>query len=122
MTTLPDEPSTMTYVPGASSRTPGQPTTAGMPRLRARIEVCEVGPPSWVANASTIDLSMSAVSAGARSIATRMLGSLSSGMPGAGTSSSRATVRLRMSSRSVTRAAKYSPSVSSTSRVAPNAS
>ncbi len=82
--TTPEAPSTRAMVPSAIEAAPGQPTTAGIPRDRARIAVWLVGPPCSVTMASTWAGSSRAVSAGARSRATRTNGSSETGMPGIG--------------------------------------
>ena len=48
------------------------PTTAGMPRERARIAVCDVRPPTSVTKPTTLERSICTVSAGDRSWATTM--------------------------------------------------
>ena len=73
------------------------------------IAVWLVGPPSRVASATTRSGSRPAVSAGARSSATSTDGSLGAGMPGSGWPVSSATIRSRMSCRSVTRSAISPP-------------
>ena len=45
-------------------------TTAGMPRLRAMIAVCDMELPNWVTKAATFWLWITTVSAGVRSSAT----------------------------------------------------
>ena len=72
--TTPEAASTITMSPSASPGAPTTPTMATMDFSRARIAVCEVGPPSEVMSARTMSRSRSAVSAGARSVATRTKG------------------------------------------------
>ena len=72
--TSPRSPSTTTSWPSVASRALRTATTAGMPRLRARIAVWLVGPPCSVTIASTSSASSVAVSAGARSRATSTCG------------------------------------------------
>ncbi len=65
----------MTVAPSSRSSRSGPPaTSAGRPRVRDRIAVCEVGPPSAVARPSTRLVSRCAVSDGDRSLASRMQG------------------------------------------------
>ncbi len=104
MSTVPAPPSSTTVVPSATLSAPEAATTAGTPSVRARIAVWLVGPPSVVTKPSTFSGSTVAVSAGARSRATRMNGWPGSGMPGIGTPSTAATIRSRTSSMSATRA------------------
>ena len=73
------------------------------------IAVWLVGPPSSVTMPTTWFRSRVAVSAGARSVATMIVGLVSGGMPGSGTPSTLATIRSRTSRRSVTRSARYGP-------------
>ncbi len=61
----------MTASPSSRDRAPAAPTIATIDFSRARIAVWEVGPPSLVIRASTLSRLRSAVSAGARSRATR---------------------------------------------------
>jgi hypothetical protein len=90
-----------------------------MPLARARIAVCPMGPPSSVTNATTCCGSSSARSAGARSWVTRTYGPSVAGMPGTVTDISRATARSRTSSRSLTRAERWSLAPESSSRKKP---
>ena len=77
----------------------------GMPRARARMAVWEVGPPSEVMKATTFSGLSRAVSAGARSLATRTKGSGRRGMPGMGESVRTAMMRSRTSATSRVRSA-----------------
>ena len=86
---------------GEAAKTPAAWTTAGIPSCAARIAVWEVTPPASVTMPSTRAGSRVAVSAGARSSATMMLGSSNSGTPGAGRPSSRAAARWKTSRRSL---------------------
>ncbi len=69
----------MTAVPpsGAVIKVGPAATMAGRPRVRARIAVCEVGPPTLVASPRTCLVSRCRVSDGVRSSATRIEGSVS---------------------------------------------
>src|SRR6266699_3100537 len=58
----------------SAESSPGTPTTAGIPIWRARIAVCEVGPPCSVANPNTYVASRPAVSEGSRSRAATTIG------------------------------------------------
>lgn len=69
------------------------------------IAVCDWGPPPEVTSAMIWSGSRVAVSAGARSSATRTNGVVAVGMPGAGTPRSWATIRERTSNTSVDRSA-----------------
>ena len=102
---VPAEPSTSTVVPASISLSPAAATTHGILSCRAMIDVCEVGPPNSVTMARTDRASRPAVSAGARSAAARTEGSVKSGTPGSGCPVSSASMRARMSLRSVTRSA-----------------
>ena len=82
--TTPAAASTITVSPSRRSLASTAPTMATIDFSRARIAVCEVGPPSVVTRASTLSRSRRAVSAGARSFATRTNGCPGSGTPGAG--------------------------------------
>jgi hypothetical protein len=73
------------------------------------IAVWLVGPPFSVTSARTIFASRPAVSAGARSSATRIDGSSASGTPGSASPTSVAVSRFSMSRRSVTRSAIRPP-------------
>ena len=75
--------------------------------------MCDWGPPSEVTRASTRAGSRVAVSAGARSMAVSTNGSSTSGMPGACSPRSSATMRARTSRTSVARSAMYPPRFSS---------
>ena len=101
--TTPFAASTITVSPSARPAASAAPTTATMAFSRARIAVCEVGPPSVVTSASTLERSRRAVSAGARSFATSTNGCPGSGTPGAATPRSRAMTRWATSSRSAAR-------------------
>ena len=74
MVTVPVVPSRMRSFPSASRSVPEQLTTAGIPSDFAKIAVWLVGPPSAVNNPTTSLVPNVAVSAGARSRATRMYG------------------------------------------------
>ena len=104
-------PSTRTMSPSWSWSVTSEPvpTIAGMPRARARMAVWEVGPPSEVIKATTFSGSSRAVSAGARSSATRTKGSGSTGIPGMGASVRTATMRSRTSATSRVRSAMWPP-------------
>ena len=104
---LPLVPSTRTMSPSDSWSVTCSPvpTMAGMPRARARMAVWEVGPPSEVMKATTFSGLSRAVSAGARSLATRTKGSGRRGMPGMGESVRTAMMRSRTSATSRVRSA-----------------
>ena len=76
--------STTTVSPSARLAASAAPTTATIDFSRARIAVCEVGPPSDVTSPSTWSRSSMAVSAGARSRATSTNGCPGFGTPGGG--------------------------------------
>ena len=107
--TVPETPSRANSVPDSTSRIPGQRTTAGMPIWAARIAVWLVGPPAAVTRPRTSSGSRVAVSAGARSSATRMTGESKAGTPGSGSPCRTARARSRTLCRSVTRSARYPP-------------
>src|SRR5699024_3309279 len=111
--TVPKPASTNTSVPSANSWMSFAATIAGRPSCRARIAVCDWGPPSEVTSASTRLGSRVAVSAGARSIAVSTNGSSLSGIPGACSPRSSATMRARTSRTSAARSAMYPPRPSS---------
>ena len=77
--TTPAAASTITISPSTRPVASTAPTTATIDFSRARIAVCDVGPPSVVTSASTLSRSSRAVSAGARSFATS-----TNGWPGVG--------------------------------------
>ena len=80
-------------------------TTATMPRARARMAVCEVGPPCEVTMARVLLMSSAAVSAGERSSATSTNGVSLCGRPGAGAPIRSAITRWPTSCRSAARSA-----------------
>ena len=104
--TVPVTPSRASGVPSSISRASLQRTTAGMPIWEARIAVWLVGPPAAVMRPRTRSGLSVAVSAGARSSATRITGESNDGTPGSGKPCMTATARSRTLRRSVTRSAR----------------
>ena len=113
-TTVPCAASIAMVASSSSVMAPSTRTRHGRSSWAAMIAVWLVGPPSSVTMPTTWLRSREAVSAGARSLATTMVGLVSSGRPGSGTPSTCATIRSRTSRRSVTRSARYGPLASST--------
>ena len=111
--TWPVPPSKAIGVPAGMSRTAGpRPTTAGIPRVRARIAPCDVGLPYASSTPVTCPGSSSAASAGVRSAA------ISTPEPCAavpGTASSARTTRSPTARTSADRACRYGSSSASNS-------
>ena len=96
---------TTTVVPSVRFSASAAETTATMPRARARMAVCEVGPPCEVTMARVLLMSSAAVSAGERSSATSTNGVSLCGRPGAGAPIRSAITRWPTSCRSAARSA-----------------
>ena len=104
--TVPVTPSRASGVPSSMSRASLHLTTAGIPIWEARIAVWLVGPPAAVMRPRTSSGLRVAVSAGARSSATRITGESKEGTPGSGSPCMTATARSRTLRKSVTRSAR----------------
>ena len=97
MMTSPTPPSRARTSPSLTPMMPVAFTMAGIPSWAARIAVCEVGPPTSVMMPLTVPGSRVAVSAGARSWATRITSPSSAGTPGSGRPRSSLVARSRTS-------------------------
>ena len=109
---VPVVPSTRMAVPSSTKPRSGVATMHGIPNCRAMIAVWLVGPPNWVTSPRILLGSSPAVSDGARSGASRMMGWSGCGTPGSGSPRISAMTRSRMSFRSVVRSAIKPPSFS----------